>query len=563
MRTLLTISLLALPAPAQVAALWNQGDSPGDRFGTRVAACGDVDLDGYQDWIVGSPKANVNGPNSGSAIVYSGLSGAVLLRFDGATAGIEFGSAVDGAGDVNGDGHADLIIGAPRKSAATLSSGEVIVFSGADGSVIRTIPGAAQFGFQGSAVSGAGDVDGDGRDDYMIATPYDDTNGGDSGSVTIYSGATGNPIRSHSGDTAGAHFGQSLAGGEDVNGDGRADYIIGAPNDQLNGTDAGAAIVFSGLDGTALGFQLGTTGDRLGTAVAFIGDLSQTGRSDYAWGAPGANGGAGLVVVRTDSNAALFTAFGSGTEAFGTAIGAGGDVFGDGTRCVVVGSPLALGGGRARLLDATGNSLAELPVPQFALAFGSSLAGGFDVNGDGRDEVLVGDPRDFEAGNDAGRVTLFASAPLAGSSICDGSLGNCPCGNNSSSGAGCMNSTGNGAALETTGTASVAVDALRFHATQMPIATPAVLFTGTSAVDGGIGQPFKDGLLCTNTQSMRMGVRFADAIGAASWGPGIALEGDFTAGTVRFFQVWYRDAGLSLCGNGSNTSNAMRVSFSE
>jgi len=126
-----------------------------------------------------------------------------------------------------------------------------------------------------------------------------------------------------------------------------------------------------------------------------------------------------------------------------------------------------------------------------------------------------------------------------------------------------MNSTGSGASLETSGTASVTLDVLQFYSSNLPIDTPAVLFTGTSAVNGGVGVPFKDGLLCTNSQSVRMGVQFADAGGQAQWGPGIAAEGEFTSGTVRYFQVWFRDAGGTVCGSGSNTSNALRVAFSE
>ncbi|MCA8978391.1 MAG: hypothetical protein KDC14_00080, partial [Planctomycetes bacterium] len=141
--------------------------------------------------------------------------------------------------------------------------------------------------------------------------------------------------------------------------------------------------------------------------------------------------------------------------------------------------------------------------------------------------------------------------------------GQCPCANQSAAGEGCTNSTGQGATLVTTGTASVALDGLQFLAAGLPPSKPAVLFSGVNAVDGGVGQPFKDGLLCTTGQSLRLGVRFASTAGTASWGPGIAAEGDFAAGTARFFQVWYRDPGLSVCGFGSNTSAALRVDFSE
>lgn len=563
MRPLLTLSLLAVPASAQDAVLWTNGDSPGDRLGSHVAACGDVDDDGFPDWIVGAPKANANGPNSGSALVFSGRTGGVLHRFDGAASGIEFGGAVDGAGDVNGDGHDDLIVGAPRRSVGLLSNGEAIVFSGADGTVLHTITGTHQFGFTGSAVAGAGDVDGDGRSDFLVATPYADTNGTDSGEVAVYSGSTGALIRAHSGDTLGAHCGAALAGGHDVNGDGRGDYLVGSPADDSNGIDAGQVKLFSGLDGSALAYRVGAAGDRLGAAVAFLGDLDQSGRSDYGFGAPGAVGGAGAVYVRSDADAPLFSHFGMNAEALGSSLAAAGDLFDDGTHCVLVGAPLAPGGGRAILLTPTGAQLGELPLPTDAAQFGTSVAGGIDTNGDGRDELLVGDPGDDEAGNDAGRATLYSTAPLAGEVLCDGAQGPCPCANQASAGEGCMNSSGLGATLVTSGTASVALDGLQFHASSLPNAMPAVLFSGANALAGGVGQAFKDGLLCTSGQSLRLGVRFSDATGAASWGPGIAAEGEFTAGSVRFFQVWYRDAGQSVCGNGSNTSAALRVTFTE
>ncbi|MCA8981009.1 MAG: VCBS repeat-containing protein, partial [Planctomycetes bacterium] len=388
MRPLLALGLLAAPLPAQEAVLWSLGESPGDRLGACVAACGDVDGDGFPDWIVGVPKADANGPNSGSALVYSGLSGGLLLRFDGAASGVELGSAVGGAGDVNGDGHDDLIVGAPRRSVGFLSNGEALVFSGADGTVLHTITGTHQFGFTGSAVAGAGDVDGDGKSDFLVATPYADTNGIDSGEVEVYSGQSGALIRAHSGDTPGAHYGSALAGGRDVNGDGRCDYLVGAPADGTNGTDAGIAKLYSGLDGSALGYQLGTTGDRLGACVAFLGDLDQNGRDEYGFGAPGFGGGAGAVYVRDDAGAPLFSAFGTSTEGLGSSLAAAGQPLGDGTHCVLVGAPLAGGGGRALLLTASGAVAGDLPRPSQAASFGTSVPSDFDANGDGRDELL-------------------------------------------------------------------------------------------------------------------------------------------------------------------------------
>ncbi len=561
----LAATLLTPLADARDVALERHGETAGDRLGTAVAACGDVDDDGAPDWIVGAPKANANGPNSGSAFVWSGRTGALLHRFDGASSGVEFGAAVAGAGDVNGDGHADLIVGAPRRSVGLLSNGEALVLSGADGSVLHTITGHMQFGFTGSAVAGAGDVDGDLHDDFLVATPYDDAGGGtDAGTVMLYSGATGALIRAHHGDTAGAHFGAALHGGLDVNGDGRGDYVIGAPEDWSNGTDAGIARVYSGLDGAVLSFALGATGERTGAAVALVGDLDGNGRSEAAFGSPGYAGGDGRCEVRSDAGSFAFAVVGTGGEGLGSAIGAAGSPWGDARRCVAIGAPQAAGGGRVLLVDQAGVAQPGPATPATAGTFGAALAGAFDVNGDGRDELVIGDPHDDAAATDAGRAVLVSTVPLVGTPVCDGDAGACPCGNQGASDAGCTNSTGLGATLATIGSASVLQDDLRFVVTQAIANQPCVLFSANDLVNGSLGTPFRDGLLCANGGSDRHGVAFADAGGNASWGPGLAATEGFTAGTTRVFQAWYRDpGGLSPCGSGSNTSLALSVEFSD
>ncbi|MHC4093821.1 MAG: FG-GAP repeat protein, partial [Planctomycetota bacterium] len=80
-----------------------QGDSAGDRFGGSVSGAGDVNGDGFADLIVGARWDDNNGSNSGSARVFSGVDGSVLFTFNGDSAGDYFGSSVSGAGDVNGD----------------------------------------------------------------------------------------------------------------------------------------------------------------------------------------------------------------------------------------------------------------------------------------------------------------------------------------------------------------------------------------------------------------------------------------------------------------------------
>jgi hypothetical protein len=151
--------------------------------------------------------------------------------------------------------------------------------------------------------------------------------------------------------------------------------------------------------------------------------------------------------------------------------------------------------------------------------------------------------------------------------LSDGSLGvdpvvsycfgvGCPCVNDDPS-AGCLNSGGTGALLEAQGSSSVGSDDMTMTVAGAKPTQPGVLFSGINQL---APSPFRDGLFCTSGKSIRLGVRFASASGGATWGPGIAGLGGFTPGTVRHFQVWYRDPG-GTCGTGSNLSNALTVTY--
>jgi hypothetical protein len=107
------------------------GDSAGDELGFSVSGAGDVNGDGRADLIVGVPFDDNSGAGSGgSARVFSGLDGSILYTFYGDSGGDEFGISVSGAGDVNGDGYADLIVGARADDNNGDSSGSARVFSG-------------------------------------------------------------------------------------------------------------------------------------------------------------------------------------------------------------------------------------------------------------------------------------------------------------------------------------------------------------------------------------------------------------------------------------------------
>lgn len=198
-----------------------------------MAGTGDVNGDGRPDFIIGSPWTDVGGPewpDDGSAYVYSGATGTLLYQKNGSSFQImDFGSSVAGAGDVNGDGRSDFIVGAPRSNppGAFGAAGSAFVYSGATGNLIYQINGFSQQEQLGWLVAGAGDVNADGRDDFMIGTPLEYLPPDGEyvyGTTVLYSGLNGAPLFRKDGT------GHSGSGTGDVSGDGKADFIFSGPS---------------------------------------------------------------------------------------------------------------------------------------------------------------------------------------------------------------------------------------------------------------------------------------------------------------------------------------------
>ena len=320
------------------------GDSPFDFFGVSVSGAGDVDGDGYADLIVGARGDDNNGERSGSARVFSGLDGSILYTFDGDSAADTFGASVSGAGDVNGDGFADLIVGAAQDDNNGFSSGSARVFSGLDGSILFTFDGDSAIDLFGISVSGAGDVDGDGFADLIVGARRDDNNGDSSGSARVFSGADGSVLYTFNGDSPFDFFGGSVSGAGDVDGDGFADLIVGAHLDDNNGTDSGSARVFSGLDGSILyTFDCDSAFDQFGVSVSGAGDVNADGFADLIVGAfqddnNGDRSGSARVFSGFDGSV-LYTFDGdSGGDRFGLSVSGAGDVDGDGFADLIVGA---------------------------------------------------------------------------------------------------------------------------------------------------------------------------------------------------------------------------------
>lgn len=266
--------------------LWRGSGAAGSSFGLSVGAAGDVDRDGVPDWIVGAPLDDAAGEDSGCAVVYSGRSGGELWRFHGAAPHDWFGYAVNGAGDVDRDGAADLIVGACYEDLGFVNTGSARVYSGRSGAVLHTFAGSAQSDWFGVAVACAGDLDRDGHDDIVVGASGADDGGPDSGSATAFSGRTGKVLFHWVGALPGDEFGVAVAGGADLDGDRRPDVVVGAYRGSVALSGAGSVYAFSGHNGKQLVVQHGeNVDDRLGVSVALLGDLDGDGYGEFAAGA--------------------------------------------------------------------------------------------------------------------------------------------------------------------------------------------------------------------------------------------------------------------------------------
>ncbi len=359
-----------------------EGTAPGDFFGWSAAAAGDVNGDGFGDVVIGAPQLAPGGRRlSGGASVYlggpMGLSSTAVENYIGATANDQFGYSVAGAGDVNGDGYADVVVGAITADlGAQPTAGSMSIYHG-NSLGISSMPARVVFGNTadsqlGNAVSSAGDVNADGFSDVVVGS-YQATPAGRSraGTASVFLGSANGvgaaPVNVLAGTASGDLFGISVAAAGDVNGDGYSDVVVGARHAAPGGAiNVGSASIFLGAaDGLspspARVLAGAANADQFGEVVAGAGDLNGDGFSDVLVGVP-----RGDSPGMPDAGSASF----------------------------FYGGPMGIA--MAPTLQLRGSLGGD--------TFGSSLAGVGDVNGDGLDDTAI-----------AAVLATFAGVAMSGS----------------------------------------------------------------------------------------------------------------------------------------------------
>jgi hypothetical protein len=529
------VAATLLPGGADWTVYGGQSDASA---GFSVASAGDVNGDGFDDVVVGTIYYDGGQMDEGRASVYmgspTGLAPSPAWEVAGGQANVMFGGWVASAGDVDGDGFGDLIVGA--------RGGRAFVYMGSAQGLATspdwTMDGTGNY----TPVSSAGDVNADGFDDVLVGAPHDPHGGNAFLFLGSAGGLASNAAWVGTCNQDDALYGWPVAGAGDVNGDGFDDVIVGSQ--YFDGE--GAAFLYlgssSGLSATAdWTMKSGQTGSLFGRNLSAAGDVNGDGFDDVIIGAPlydNQNNAEGRAVVYLGSATGLETTPIWSAESnqdngqMGNAVSSGGDLTGDGFAEVIVAAFVYDGGqvDEGRISIFRGGPAGPESAPfwieegsQVRARFGASVACAGDVNGDGFSEVLAGaDLYDHWFTNEgAAFLYMDVGCSEVGTSYCQAGLSSAGIGRIS---AWCSASAGEGR--------------------MMLLATPVpnqngIFFHGANQAE----LPFGNGYLCTTGGLVRGTI-------AKATGKLAKYRYDNTddrhalsafVGSTRHFQYWFRD----------------------
>jgi len=405
--------------PVRIIHEW-RGENKNDQYSWIARGIGDVDGDGRIDIVTSAPSFGGTPTTfgNGKIYVYSGRSGALLWSHVG-DSGAVLGNGIEGAGDVNRDGIPDVVAGAPGVNRA-------FVFSGRDGRVLLTLAPSEAGGRFGSSASAAGDQNGDGYADVIVGAP---TGAGASpppgappgntpplpGRVYVFSGRDGSILRTLNGTTPGDGFGSIVAGQRDGRG---SMLLIGAPG---AGTPArGRVFAFApGSDTPRYEIAPDSTGAALGAMFSsVIGDIDRDGvrdlfTSDFADASRGP--ATGRVYINSGATGRRLQTLSGESPGDGFGIGSPdvGDMNGDGVPDLVLGAwqhaSAAPSGGKIYLFSGKdGTVLRTITGRVSGETLGFDAAGVGDIDGDGITDLLLTSSWSNVNGFRSGRMYVIA-----------------------------------------------------------------------------------------------------------------------------------------------------------
>jgi hypothetical protein len=448
------------------------GEGGGNLAGIVISEAGDVNGDGYDDFLISATSNDVVGSRSGQVYLIFGKSTGWAMDTNLSNVDASFwpegaynfaGEGASGVGDVNGDGYDDFLIGAPGNSESAYRAGQTYLFFGkptgwkmdtylykADASFL----GEKVQDLSGGRVSGVGDVNGDGYDDFVIGAWANEDGDYQSGKAYLILGKPSGWSMDTDLSTANASFigegynnelGRVISGAGDVNGDGFDDFLLGSPNNEEVDFETGKTyLVLGKSSGWKANVNISTADasflgegrvDRSGCSVSGAGDVNGDGYDDIIIGARGnwdggvRAGQAYLILGKASGwkrDVSLSRANASflgenGADYAGAGVSGAGDVNGDGYDDILIGAYGSKEGGYESgqtylvLGKATGFGM-DTDLSKADASFwgenaddksGLLVSGAGDVNGDGYDDILIGAPMDGDNGPNAGQVYLI------------------------------------------------------------------------------------------------------------------------------------------------------------